>query len=116
MRRAIVAFATLVALAAGDVRAQDAAAPALGGPTAAFEGLLGGPNDASIGAQLHFLRCAGTDIDQFVLLAPNDQVWTIQREACALATPASQQRFAEAAQYLPPDAVAGEPFTTDRRP
>jgi hypothetical protein len=114
MRRAIVAFATLVALAAGDVRAQDAPAPALGGTRAAFEHVLGGPNDGSIGAQLHFLRCAGTDIDQFVLLAPNDQVWTIQREACALATPASQQRFAEAAQYLPPDAVAGEPFTTDR--
>src|ERR1700730_6848889 len=105
MQRAIVAFVTLVALAAGDASAQDATPPALGGPAAAFEAVLGGPNDASIGAQLHFQRCAGTDIDQFVLLAPSDQVWTIQRESCALATPASQQRFAEAAQYLPPDAV-----------
>jgi len=85
-----------------------------GGSAAAFEALLGGANDASVGAQLHFVRCAGTDIDQYVLLAPNNQVWTIQREACALATPASQERFAEAMQFLPPDAVAGEPFTTER--
>jgi hypothetical protein len=114
MQRAIAAFASLVILAAGVVSAQDATAPALGGTSAAFESVLGGANDASVGAQLHFLRCAGTDIDQFVVFAPNGQVWTIQRESCALATPASQQRFLEAAQYLPADAVAGEPFTTDR--
>jgi hypothetical protein len=95
-----------------DARAQEL--PALGGTPAAFESVLGGANDASVGAQLHFQRCAGTSIDQFVLLAPNDQVWTIQRESCALATPASEQRFADAAQFLPPDAVAGEPFTTER--
>jgi hypothetical protein len=110
----VVILSLVAALATRGVSAQDATAPALGAPTAAFEAVLGGANDASVGAQLHFLRCAGTDIDQFVVLAPNDQVWTIQRESCALATPASEQRFAEAAQYLPGDAVAGEPFTTDR--
>ena len=51
--------------------------PTLGAPVAAFEQVLGGPNDASIGALLHFQRCAGTQVDQFVLMAPTDQVWTI---------------------------------------
>jgi len=87
--------------------------PTLGAPAAAFEQVLGGPNDASIGALLHFQRCAGTQVDQFVLMAPNDQVWTIQRASCELSTPAADQRLAEAAQYLPTDAVAGDPFTTD---
>jgi hypothetical protein len=114
MRGGVAILGLVAALATGNVRAQDAMGPALGGSVAAFEGVLGGANDASVGAQMHFLRCAGTDIDQFVVLAPNDQVWTIQRESCALSTPASQQRFAEAAQYLPTDAIAGEPFTTDR--
>jgi len=114
MRGGVAILGLLAALAMGQVSAQDATAPALGGSAAAFEALLGGANDASVGAQLHFVRCAGTDIDQYVLLAPNNQVWTIQREACALATPASQERFAEAMQFLPPDAVAGEPFTTER--
>src|SRR5439155_18667422 len=114
MRGGVAILGLLAALAMGEVSAQDATAPALGRSAAAFEALLGGANDASVGAQLHFVRCAGTDIDQYVLLAPNNQVWTIQREACALATPASQERFAEAMQFLPPDAVAGEPFTTER--
>ena len=87
--------------------------PALGGPVAAFEQVLGGPNDASIGALLHFQRCAGTQVDQFVLMAPNDQVWTIQRSSCELSVVPADQRLAEAAQYLPADAVAGDPFTTD---
>jgi len=104
-------FVAVVALVA---YGQVPAGPMLGGPAVAFELLWGGANDASVGAQLHFLRCAGTDVDQFVLLAPNDQVWTIQREACELATSPADQRFADAAQFLPPDAVAGQPFTTER--
>lgn len=92
---------------------QVAQAPTLGAPVAAFEQVLGGPNDASIGALLHYQRCAGTQVDQFVLMAPNDQVWTIQRASCELSTAPADQRLAEAAQYLPADAVAGEPFTTD---
>ena len=112
MRSATLVFVLLFAVGWRDARAQEL--PALGGTPAAFESVLGGANDASVGAQLHFQRCAGTDIDQFVLLAPNDQVWTIQRESCALATTSSEQRFADAAQFLPPDAVAGEPFTTER--
>jgi hypothetical protein len=112
MRGVMLVLVLLFAVGWRGVRAQEA--PALGGTPAAFESVLGGANDASVGAQLHFQRCAGTSIDQFVLLAPNDQVWTIQRESCALATPASEQRFADAAQFLPPDAVAGEPFTTER--
>ena len=78
--------------------------PAIGGSAAAFEQVLGGPNDASIGAQLHYQRCAGTDVDQFVVLAPNDQVWTIQRAWCDLASVPADQRFADAARFLPPDA------------
>ena len=110
----VLIVAVLMATAQTQVTAQVLPPPAIGGSPAAFEQVFGGANDASIGAILHFQRCAGTDVDQFVLLAPNDQVWTIQREACALATPASQERFAEAMQFLPPDAVAGEPFTTER--
>ena len=87
--------------------------PAIGGSPAAFEQAFGGANDASIGAILHFSRCAGTDIDQFVLLAPNDQVWTIHREWCQPAGLPADQRLADAAQFLPPDAIAGAPFTTE---
>jgi hypothetical protein len=109
MRWVAALLLSLIPLPAG---AQVLPGPALGGSPAAFEQVLGGPNDASIGAQLHYQRCAGTDIDQFVLLAPNDQVWTIQREWCELATVAADQRFADAAQYLPSDAVPGDSFTT----
>jgi hypothetical protein len=78
--------ATLLAGSAGPVTAQVLPGPAIGGSVAAFEQVLGGPNDASIGAQLHYQRCAGTDVDQFVVLAPNDQVWTIQRAWCDFAS------------------------------
>ena len=93
--------------------AQVMSAPALGGSVAAFEQVLGAPNNASIGALLHFQRCAGTDVDQFVVLAPGDEVWTIQRTWCGSSSMSADQRFNDAAQYLPPDAVAGEPFMTD---
>jgi len=114
MRRVVeLVLGALMALTAGEANAQGLPPPAIGGSPAAFEQLLGGANDASIGAILHFQRCAGTDVDQFVLLAPNDQVWTIQREWCQLATLPADQRLADAAQFLPPDAIAGAPFTTD---
>ena len=100
-------------VAATSVGAQVFDAPAIGGPAAAFSQVLGGANEASIGAQLHFQRCAGTDIDQYVILAPNDQVWSIQRQSCFLAVAGPEQRFAEAARFLPSDAVPGEPFTTE---
>src|SRR3984893_18807534 len=88
--------------------------PAIGGSVAAFAQVLGGPNGGSVGAQLHYLRCAGTEADKFVVLAPNDQVWTIQRQWCDLATVSADQRFADAARFLPPDAEAGAPFTTEQ--
>ena len=103
-----------LALGAGGASAQVLQAPSLGGPVAAFEQVLGGPNDASIGPLRHYQRCAGTDTDQFVLLAPNDQVWTIQRVWCAPAPRAPEERLAEAAQFLPADAVAAAAFTTDQ--
>jgi hypothetical protein len=117
MRRclALVALVTMVlAGSVGPVRAQVLPGPAIGGSTSAFEQVLGGPNSASIGAQLHYQRCAGSDVDQFVVLAPNDQVWTIQREWCDLASVPADARFADAARFLPPDAQAGAPFTTEQ--
>jgi hypothetical protein len=93
--------------------AQALSGPSLGATPAAFEQVLGGANDASIGAQLHYQRCAGTDIDQFVVLAPNDQVWTIQRAWCDLGMTPLDEVFADAARYLPPDAVPGESFSTE---
>ena len=75
--------------------------------------MLGGPNDASIGPLLHYQRCAGTDVDQFVVLAPNDQVWTIQRAWCQPAARTAEERLADAAQFLPFDAVPGEAFTSE---
>jgi hypothetical protein len=110
---ATITALALLAVSGLAASAQVLDAPALGGPAAAFAQFLGGPNDASIGAQLHFKRCAGTDIDQFVLLAPNDQVWTIQRQSCLLALGGPEQRFLDAAQFLPADAVVGQSFTTD---
>jgi hypothetical protein len=95
------------------ILAQVLSAPALGAPVASFEQVLGGANDASVGALLHYQRCAGTQVDQFVLMAPGDQVWTIQRSFCELATRSAEDRFADAAQFLPPDAVPGNAFTTD---
>jgi|SRR5579859_2187845 len=112
MFRAVV-LATLMAMVPGWANAQVLPPPAIGGSPSAFEPIFGGPNDASIGAILHYQRCAGTDIDQVVLLAPNDQVWTIQRQWCPAATLSADQRLADAAQFLPPDAVLGAPFTTD---
>ena len=87
------------------------APPSIGGTASAFENILGGPNDASVGAYLHYQRCAGTDVDQFVLMAPNDQVWTIQRAWCDLIPRAVDDRFADASQYVPPDSLPGAPFT-----
>src|SRR3981081_490227 len=102
-------FAAVGALVLGSVHAQVLPSPTIGGSPAAFEQMFGGANDASIGAILHFQRCAGTDLDQFVLLAPNDQVWTIQREWCQLGSVPVDQRLADAVQFLPPDALAGAP-------
>jgi hypothetical protein len=111
--RALILAAALALVGRASVASgQVLPAPGLGGPLSAFEQILGGPNDASIGALRHYQRCAGTQMDQFVLLAPNDQVWTIQRTWCSLTTIPADQRLADAAQFLPPDAVAGEPFTT----
>ena len=114
MRRVVeLVLAIVTATAQTQVTAQVMPPPAIGGSPAAFEQVLGAANDASIGAILHFQRCAGTDVDQFVVLAPNDQVWTIQREWCQLGALPADQRLADAAQFLPSDAVAGAPFTTD---
>src|ERR1051325_4542855 len=88
-------------------------APSLGGPVIAFEQILGGANDASVGPLLHYQRCAGTQIDQFVMLAPGDQVWSIERLYCELSTRSADERFADAAQYLPADAIPASGFTTD---
>ncbi len=89
--------------------AQVLTSPSIGGSASAFEQLLGAANDASIGPQLHYLRCAGTDIDQFVVMAPDDQVWTIERRYCPTRPMPRDQRFAEAASLLPADAVPGDP-------
>src|SRR5579872_4146955 len=113
--RSVFAAAGLVlASFAGSAHAQEVLpAPSIGGSAAGFEAVLGGPNDASIGAYLHFQRCAGTDVDQFVLMAPSDQVWTIQRAWCDQNMRSADDRFADAAQYVPADAVPGAPFTDD---
>jgi len=113
MRRLILAAALALADTSTAASGQVLPAPSLGGPVAAFEQLLGGPNDATIGPLLHYQRCVGTSMDQFVLLAPNDQVWTIQRVWCARTTLPPDQRLVDAAQFLPADAVAGDAFTTD---
>jgi hypothetical protein len=113
MHRQIGVVAFLLLLSATPVSAQVLSPPALGGSASAFEQILGGANSASLGAQLHFQRCAGTEIDQFVVLAPNDQVWTIQRDSCQFGGRSAEERFAEAAQFLPADAVAVEAFTTE---
>jgi hypothetical protein len=112
MQRQLAVLAFVLVCGAAPARAQVLAPPSLGGSPSAFEQLLGGANSGSLGAQLHFQRCAGTDIDQYVVLAPNDQVWTIQRESCQFGAPSAEERFAEAAQFLPADAVPGEAFTT----
>jgi hypothetical protein len=100
----------LIALA---LFAQIISAPALGAPVASFEQVLGGPNDASVGPLLHYQRCAGTTVDQFVLMAPGDQVWSIQRSFCELGSRSADDRFADAAQFLPADAVPASTFSTD---
>ncbi len=97
----------------GAAAQQVVAPPAVGGSAAAFEQALGAANDGSIGPQLHYLRCAGTDVDQFVVMAPNDQVWTIERHYCQLSQASPDQRITEATQYLPADAAPGMPVTTD---
>src|SRR5712664_2028444 len=109
----LIGMAVLMASAQAQANAQPLPPPAIGASPATFEQVFGGANDASIGAILHFQRCAGTDIDQLVLLAPNDQVWTIQRQWCQLGGLPADERLANAAQFLPPDAIAGTPFTTD---
>ena len=88
--------------------------PSIGGSVLSFEQVFGAANDASIGALIHLGRCAGSDVDQFVLMAPGDQVWTVQRAWCDLAIHSVDERFADAARFVPPDALPGDPFTTDR--
>ena len=114
MRWLILAAALVMAASStGAASGQVLPPPSLGGPVAAFEQVLGGPNDATIGALLHYQRCAGTTVDQFVLLAPNDQVWTIQRVWCAPTSVAPDERLADAAQFLPTDAVPADASTTE---
>jgi hypothetical protein len=103
----------VVAVVLRSALAQELGVPTLGASPAAFEVWLGAPNDASIGAQLHYQRCAGTDVDQVVLLAPNDQVWSMQRAWCDDTPVAAADRFADAARYVPPDAVPSGSFTTE---
>jgi hypothetical protein len=86
----------------------------LGGTVSSFEQAFGARNDASIGAYVHLARCGGTDVDQFQLMAPNDQVWTIQRAWCDLSVRSADERFADAAQFVPADALPGPGFTSDR--
>ena len=100
------------AVVVGVLAAQVLTPPVIGGSPSAFEQVLGAANDASVGPQLHYLRCAGTDIDQYVLMAPSDQVWTISREYCVGTSFSAADRFAEAAQFLPADALAGDQLTT----
>ena len=76
----LIGLALGMAAAQTQGNAQVLPPPAIGTSPAAFEQVFGGPNDASIGAILHYQRCAGTEVDQLVVLAPNDQVWTIQRQ------------------------------------
>src|SRR5437868_14009251 len=92
--------------------AQVLTAPAIGSTPASFEQIFGAANNGSVGPQLHYLRCAGTDVDQYVLMAPNDQVWTIERYECQGVSRSAEERIAEAAQFLPPDAMAGDPVTS----
>jgi hypothetical protein len=103
-------------LLVGSASAQVLTPPAVGGSASAFEPILGSANDATVGAQFHYLRCAGTDVDQFVVLAPNDHVWTIERHYCEFAALPADQRFAEAAQFLPPDATPGDMVTSVEGP
>ncbi len=109
MRHGAICLVLVVATLYGQIVVQ----PTLGADTSAFEALLGGPNDASVGPILHLSRCAGTDVDQFVLMAPNEQVWSIQRAFCELRTRSAEERFADAQQFLPSDALPGGEFTTD---
>ena len=95
------------------INAQVVNPPAVGGSASAFEQVLGAANDATIGPQLHYLRCAGTDVDQFVVMAPYDQVWTIERHYCQSTPMSADQRITEATQFLPADATPGQPLTTD---
>jgi hypothetical protein len=116
MRPALAPIAValaLVGLQAASAGAQVLPSVSIGGSSTTFEQVLGGPNDASIGPQLHFQRCAGSDIDQFIVLAPGDQVWTIERDWCELASRSPEERFADARRFLPPDAVPNDSFTTD---
>lgn len=116
MRRAVVngiGVLAGLALTAASANAQVLPSVSIGGSSTTFEQVLGGPNDASIGPQLHFQRCADSDLDQFVVLAPGDQVWTIQRVWCELASRSAEERFADARRFLPPDAVPADSFSTD---
>src|SRR5689334_11364699 len=105
----MVAFVVL----AGVLIAQVLIAPVLGGAPASFEQLLGAANDASVGPQLHYLRCAGTDVDQFVLMAPSDVIWTIDRYYCDAGSRTPEERIQEATQFLPPDATPGDAITSE---
>src|SRR5947209_6210664 len=86
----------------------------LGGSISGFEQVFGAANDATIGPLVHLERCAGSDVDQLVVLAPNDQVWSIERAWCDLGIRSADERFQDATQFVPSDAVPGEPFTSDR--
>src|SRR4051794_31801321 len=112
MRWRALAIGVLGALVSGSASAQVITPPVVGGSASAFEQVLGSANDATVGAQHHYLRCAGTDLDQYVVLAPNDRVWTIERRYCQFAAVSADQRFLEAAQFLPADATPGDLVTS----
>jgi hypothetical protein len=103
-----------VALVAALLLGQAAPVASLGGTVSDFEQVFGARNDASIGAYVHLERCAGTDVDELQLMAPNEQVWTIERMWCDVSVRSPEDRFADAAQFLPADAVPSSGFTTDR--
>jgi hypothetical protein len=86
--------------------------PALGDAVDTWIQALGPPNDHSTETNLHFQRCPGSSIDQFVVDSDDGHVWAVRREPCRRQSETPALAHADAERFLPGDTTGGEAFST----
>jgi len=84
----------------------------LGGDSASFDAQLGPANDHSDSTLRHYQRCPGSNVDQFITMSLSGAVIMVLRQPCG-ARATAQRNLAEAANFLPDDAVAGDAFVDE---
>lgn len=86
--------------------------PTLGAPAVAFVARLGQPNDHSDAMTLHWQRCAGNNVDGFIITFIEGHAYLITRQNCLPAAPAEKELVVEATTFMPTDGKTVNGFVT----